>query len=146
MKDKKTNKIVRKKKSRIDTYSTMFDIDFIVANEAVTLEELRKLYCYTDDDELEECYTKWDFCTGKVKRKSDGAHCILVKYNQTSDSFVSSGDELLDLVDGCSHEATHIVLDIYAMTSTAIDMDNQENCAYFIGYCTERILKTLLNK
>lgn len=133
-------------KARIDTYSTIFDMDFIVANDKVTLEDLRSQYEYTDGSELEDNYTEWDLCTGIVKRKSDGAHCVLVKYNRMSKSFVSSGDRVLDLVDCCAHEATHVALDIYNATHTEIDFNNQECFAYFMAYITERIFKTISNK
>ena len=37
-------------------------------------------------------------------------------------------------------------IDFYNFVGATIDVENQENFAYFVGYITERILKTLLNK
>lgn len=135
-----------KKKARIDTYSTIYDMDIVVANELVTLKKLRELFEYRDGKELEECYTDWDVVTGSLKRKSDGAYVVLIKFNRISDGFVSSGDKLLDMIDVCTHEATHAALDIYKSVSAEIDMENQETFAYFVAYIAERIAKTLLNK
>ena len=135
-----------KKKARIDTYSTIYDMDIVVANELVTLKKLRELFEYRDGKELEECYTDWDVVTGSLKRKSDGAYVVLIKFNRISDGFVSSGDKLLDMIDVCTHEATHAALDIYNSVSAAVDMENQENFAYFVAYIAERAAKTLLNK
>lgn len=134
------------KKARIDTYSTIYDIDFIVANEHVTLDELKKLFKYSNDQELDEDQEKLDCCTSIVKRKKDNATCLLVKFNNPSDGFTSSGDDLLDLVDVCAHESVHVAIDIYNCVGAEIDVKNQECFAYFVGYITERILKTLLNK
>lgn len=134
------------KKARIDTYSTIYDMDFVVANEHVTLDELKKLFKYSNDQELDEDQEKLNCCTSIVKRKSDNATCLLVKFNNNGDGFSSSGDDLLDLVDTCSHEAVHVATDIYNCVGATIDVENQENFAYFVGYITERILKTLLNK
>ena len=135
-----------KKKARIDTYNTIYDMDVVVANELVTLKKLRELFEYRDGKELEECYIDWDVVTGSLKRKSDGAYVVLIKFNRISDGFVSSGDKLLDMIDVCSHEATHAALDIYNSVSATVDMENQENFAYFVAYIAERIAKTLLNK
>lgn len=134
------------KKARIDTYSTMYDMDFVVANENVKLNELRKLFEYEDGAELEDCYEKWDCCCGIVKRKKDKSKIILVKFNRIGEGFVSSGDKLLDAIDTCAHEAVHVALDIYNSVNATIDTDNQENFAYFVAYITERIAKTVLNK
>lgn len=135
-----------KKKARIDTYSTIYDMDVVVANELVGLKKLKDLFEYIDGKELEDSYVEWDVVTGLVKRKSDGAYTVLVKFNKISDSFVSSGDNLLDMIDVCSHEATHAALDIYNSVSAKVDTENQENFAYFVAYIAERIAKTLLNK
>lgn len=135
-----------KKKARIDTYNTIYDTDVVVANELVTLKKLRELFEYRDGKELEDCYAEWDVVTGSLKRKSDGAYVILIKFNRISDGFVSSGDKLLDMIDVCSHEATHAALDIYNSVSATVDMENQENFAYFVAYIAERAAKTLLDK
>lgn len=135
-----------KKKARIDTYSTIYDMDVVVANELVGLKKLKDLFEYIDGKELEDSYVEWDVVTSLLKRKSDGAYTVLVKFNKISDSFVSSGDKLLDMLDVCTHEATHAALDIYKSVSAEIDMENQETFAYFVAYIAERIAKTLLNK
>lgn len=134
------------KKARIDTYNTIYDIDLVVANKEVSIAELKKLFCYLDDVELDEKAWNWYFCTGVVKRKKDGATVVLVHQGKEKSNFVSSGNDLLDLVDVCAHEATHAAVDIYNLTDAKIDTDNQECFAYFVGYITERIFKTMSNK
>lgn len=135
-----------KKKARIDTYNTIYDMDITVANELVDLKKLRSMFETLDGEELDDCYAEWDVVTGLLKRKSDGAYTVLVKFNKISDTFVSSGDKILDMFDICSHEATHAAIDIYNAVSATIDTNNQETFAYFVAYITERIAKTLLNK
>ena len=133
------------KEARIDTYSTQYDIDFVVANSKVAIEEIRDLFCYPDDGELDDTWDEGCATTGIVKRKSDNAVIVLVRYKKPS-LHVSSGDELLDLVDVASHEAVHVAIDTYNMVDATIDTENQETFAYFVAYIAERILKTLLNK
>lgn len=136
---------MKNKEARIDTYSTPFCIDFIVANEKATIEELRELFCYPDDEELEDTWDNGAATTGILKRKSDGATVLLVRYIGKS-GLVSSGDDLLDLCNTAVHEGTHVAMDIYNIASAVIDTENQEVFAYFEAYVVEKILKTLLNK
>lgn len=134
------------KKARIDTYSTIYDIDVVVANKEVTIEEIKKQFCYLDDKELNDDSWNWYFISCLVKRKKDGAIVGLVHQGKDNRDFVSSGDETLDLVDVCAHEAVHIALDIYTEVGAKVDPGNQESFAYFVGYIAERIYKTISNK
>lgn len=135
------------KKARIDTYNTIYDIDIVVANKNVKLDQLRKLFCYTDGEDLDdEAWGGWYFCTGIVKRRSDDATVVLIHNGSDKHEFASSGDELLDLTDVCAHEAVHAAMDVYNVVSAKIDTDNQECFAYFVGYIAERIMRTILNK
>lgn len=134
------------KKARIDTYETTYDIDFVVANKESKLSELRKLFEEVDGSELDPDFEKWNACSAIVTRKKDKAKVVLIKINNLGDGYTSSGDELLDTIDICSHEAVHTAIDIYNMSGSEIDVKNQEVFAYFVAYITERIAKTLLNK
>jgi hypothetical protein len=136
---------MKNKGARIDTYSTQYDIDFVVANSKVTLEELRELYYYADEEELDDTWDNGGATTCLLKRKSDNTVVVLIRYMGRS-QYKSSGDKLLDIVNVASHEATHVAIDIYNSVCATIDVENQETFAYFVGYITERILKTLLNK
>lgn len=136
---------MKNKGARIDTYNTQYDIDFVVANSKVTLEKLRELYYYADEEELDDTWDNGGAITCLLKRKSDNAVVVLIRYVGKS-QHKSSGDKLLDIVNAASHEATHVAIDIYNSTGATIDVENQETFAYFVGYITERILKTLLNK
>jgi len=136
---------MKNKGARIDTYNTQYDIDFVVANSKVTLEELRELYYYADEEELDDTWDNGGATTCLLKRKSDNTVVVLIRYMGRS-QYRSSGDKLLDIVNIASHEATHVAIDIYNSVGATIDVENQETFAYFVGYITERILKTLLNK
>ena len=110
MKTKKDNKTVSNSKAIIDTYTNVYPVDLVVANKYVTLEELKELYVYSDNLELDEEVINGDASTCTVKRKSDNKFCILVKYNHPS-KYIT--DKKLDFINICSHEATHVALDIY---------------------------------
>lgn len=135
----KTNKRI------IDTYTTLYQIDIVVANKYTTLEELQKLYMFTDKVELNNSII--DDCiatTSIVTRKKDNKTCILVKYNQ--DSKVSSIDKKLDFINTCSHEATHVALDIYEIIQQQLCFCSPEPFCYLQAYATECIYKTLTRK
>ena len=99
-----------------------------------------------DGKELDDDQRSWYFTTCMVKRKKDGAIVALTHQGKDKSCFVSSGNETLDLVDVCAHEAAHIALDIYMEVGAKVDPDNQESFAYFVGYIAERIYKTISSK
>lgn len=132
------------KKSIIDTYTTIYFIDIVVANKYATLEELKELYTYSDGIELDEFVIKHDGTTCTCTRKSDNKSVILIKYNDTSK--VKNVDKASALINTISHEATHAALDIYENIGQDVCFCSSEPFCYLQGYIAECIYKTLTKK
>ena len=132
MKDNKTNRDSKTKKSIIDTYETIYYTDIVVANKYTTLEELKELFVYSDGVELDTCITDGSCTTSTVKRKSDNKFCILIKYNH--ESRIKGINKTLDLINTVSHEAGHAVLDIYESISQNVCNCSPEPFCYLLGY------------
>lgn len=137
MQDSKTNK------ARIDIYSTIYDIDLVVANKYTNIEELKKDYIYSDGVEIED-FPEYTATTSTVRNRHTGRYCVLVRYHR--DSKDKSLDKHLDLINTAAHEAYHVMMDIFEACSIKVTYEEQENPAYFIGWATTCILKTWLNK
>lgn len=132
---KKTNRSI------IDTYSTMYFVDIVVANEYTTLEELKKLYTYMNKEELDDDILNGQSTVSTVIRKSDNVDCILVKYNH--DATNPNVDIELDRVNTVCHEATHVALDIYEAINQNVCFCSPEPFCYLVGYAGECIYNTL---
>ena len=130
-----------KKKSRIDTYETIYYVDLVVANQYTTLEELKKLYIYSDGVELDEQIMNNICSTSTIRRKSDDKDCILVKYNGYVD--IKFVDKKIDLLNTIAHEAGHVCIDIYDHMRQNICSCSQEPFCYLLGWVTQCIYKTL---
>lgn len=132
------------KKSIIDTYTTIYFVDIVVANKYTTLDQLKELYTYSDDVELDECIMNNVCTTSTCRRKSDNKDCILIKYNK--DSSIKGVDKTLDLINTICHESGHAVLDIYDHMSQSVCTCSQEPFCYLLGYIGECVYKTLRKK
>ena len=143
MKTKKDSKTINKRRAIIDTYTSIYPVDLIVANKYTTLEELKELYIYSDGIELDEEVTSCDASTCTIKRKSDGKFCILVKYNHPAKYLI---DKKLDFINTCSHEATHVALDIYEFIHQQVCNCSSEPFCYLQGWAAECIYKTWTKK
>lgn len=130
-----------KKKSIIDTYTTIYFVDIVVANKYATLEELKELYTYSDGTELDESLMSSECCTATCLRKSDNHAVCLVKHNR--DSRIKGIDKHLDLINTVCHEAGHVVLDIYENIGQQVCNCSPEPFCYLLGYVSECIYKTL---
>ena len=135
-------KYIMKKKSIIDIYyNEIYGIYLVVANEHVTLERLQKQYIYCDGAELNKDIMSGYCTTSRCYRKSDNAAVCLVKFNKLSED--KSIDKKLDFINTCSHEGTHVALDIYELISQNICFCSPEPFCYLQAWATERIYKTL---
>lgn len=132
------------KKSIIDTYTTIYYVDIVVANEAVTLEELKDLYVFSDGVEIDDTVTKQLCTTSTCRRKEDGKDVILIKYNRDCD--IKGINKKLDLINTVCHEAGHAVLDIYDHMNQNICNCSPEPFCYLLGYVGECIYNTLTKK
>lgn len=144
MKNNKTDNNSKTKKSIIDTYTTIYYVDIVVANKYATLEELKELYTYSDDTELDDFITDADCTTARCIRKSDGKAIILVKFNHLSN--VKGIDKKLDFINAIPHEAGHVVLDIYEKIDQNVCNCSPEPFCYLLGYVAECIYKTWSKK
>lgn len=133
-----------KKKAYIDTYETVYPIHLVVANEEVTLEQLKKLYVFSNDEPLDNSISEGCCTTSMVKRISDDRYISLVKFNNLSK--IKNIDPQVDLVNTCAHEATHVVLDTYDYIGDGVCTKHQESFAYQVGWVAECIYKTLTKK
>ena len=136
---------MKTKKSIIDEYNCdIYNVILVVANRYTTLEELQKLYTYSDKVELDKDIINGDCTTSTCYRKSDGALVVLVKHNHYTTN--KSLDKKLDFIDTCAHEATHVALDIYEFINQSICNCSPEPFCYLTGWATRCIYKTLTKK
>ena len=132
----------KKNKAIIKTYySSIYQVTLVVANEFVELEYLRKRYVEPDGVVLSEDILSGLATTSKcIDIKTNGI-CILVKYNKDTD--VKNLDKNLDFINTCTHEATHVALDIYQLIGQNICFCTPEPFCYLQAWATECIYKTL---
>ena len=134
----------KKNKAIIDTYTTMYNVDIVVANRQVNLEKLKSLYTYQDGVVLDNFILDGLATTAVVKRISDHKTCILIKDNKDTD--VKSIDKKLDYINTIAHESLHAVLDIYDIIGQKVCTCSQEPLCYLMGYIAECVYKTLTKK
>lgn len=131
-----------KKKSRIEEYySDIYDVYLVVANEHTTLEQLRKRYKHPDGEELSEHLLEGSAATATAVDKKTDAAVIIVKYNRHPCN--KTLNKKTTLVNICSHEATHVALDIYEMLGQNVCFCTPEPFCYLQAWVAECIYKTL---
>jgi hypothetical protein len=133
------------KNKHIDTYSTVYGVDVVVANKSVELKDLQKLYTYSDDkelgDEVKDCLAS----TATCKNRKTGRYVILVKYNKLTS--IVGVNKKLDLINTASHEAFHALMYLLTFANQDINPDsNVETQAYYMGWLTEIIYNTWTKK
>lgn len=141
-KDSKTKK--NKQRSIIDVYETIYSVDIVVANKHSTLEQLKKLYVYSDGCILDEQITEAVCTVSTCKSILNEKDVVLVKYNY--DNKAKGIDLKADFINTICHEAGHVTLDIYNRIRELVDTNNQEMFCYLLGYAGECIYKTLTKK
>lgn len=132
------------KNSIIDTYSTIYYVDIVVANKYTTLDQLKELYTYNNNEELDDNIMQPLCTTSTCIRKSDNKSVVLIKYNKDSD--IKGINKILDLINTVCHEAGHAVLDIYDHMGQSVCNCSSEPFCYLLGYIAESIYKTLTRK
>lgn len=132
------------KKSIIDTYTTIYFVDIVVANKYTTLDQLRELYTYSDSTALDDGIMQGTCTSSTCIRKSDNKDILLIKYN--SDNKIKGINKTLDLVNTVCHEAGHAVLDIYEHMNQKVCNCSPEPFCYLLGYVAECAYKTLTKK
>lgn len=132
-------------KKYIDTYKTIYGVDLVVASKNVTTKDLQKKYTCSNGEELKEDNDNYTASTTCCQDKYTGRYVILVQYYR--DSPVKGVDKKLDFINTCSHEATHVAMDIYSYIGEKVfPEDSNELLANLIGWATECIYKTWTKK
>ena len=132
---------MKNKKSIIDVYPTIYNVDLVVANKYATTKQINKRYetvNRTDFIDDLECVAYTDVGYDKKTNRA----IILVKYNHCTKNV--GIDKKLDLINTCAHEAVHVCMDIYSKIGEGVYKDDSnELLAYLLGWVTECIYKTL---
>lgn len=138
------NSKTKKYKERIDTYSTVYESDLVVANSYTNTKKLAEQYEWTGEGTLEDILSEGSIATTVyVTRKKDNKRCHIVIVHSP---YPTSIEELIDLANTCTHEAVHVMLDIYYNLGAKVDTYDQEIFAYNVGYISECIFKTIYKK
>jgi hypothetical protein len=134
MKNSKT-----KKKSIIDIYPTIYNVDIVVANKYTTIAQINKHYETVDhNDFLDD--KALAFVQPGYNKKTNRA-IILVKH--CNDYDVLGIDKKADLINTCAHEALHVCMRIYSKIGEEVFKDDSnELFAYLLGWVTECIYRT----
>lgn len=127
------------KKSIIDVYNTIYNVDIVVANKYTTIEQLNKRYKPLEGDLFEDsdCIAYTDL---GYDRKTN-MPVIIVRY--VHDNNIVGVDKKTDLINTCAHEAVHVCMRIYSKIGEGVYKDDSnELLAYLTGWVTECIYKT----
>lgn len=132
----------KKNKYIVDSYySDIYQVKLVVANSYANIEYLRKKFEEPNNVELNEDILVGIATTCRCIDKKTGEVCILVKYNKPTS--VTSIDKKLDFINTCSHEATHVALDIYELIGQNVCFCTPEPFCYLQAWATQCIYKTL---
>lgn len=134
------------KNKYIDVYSTIYNIDIVVANKYVTAKDLSELYVYSDGVEIKDDDFNGNIaCTMHCTNKETGKYCVLVKYINSSN--IKTVDKKIDFLKTIVHEALHVVYGIYNGIGEKVYPENSnEATAYFFEYVFDCIYKTWTKK
>lgn len=138
----KTNRNSKTKKSIIDIYETIYDVDIVVANEYTTIDQLNKKYCSIDGSDLtdQDCTAFTQKCYNRTTNKAS----IIIKYCGTPEHVQ---DKKSYIINTAAHEALHACMYIYSRIGEDVyKSDSNELFAYLIGWLTERIYNTFTKK
>lgn len=139
----KNNKKSKTNKSIIDVYPTIYNVDLVVANKYTTIEQLNKVYCDVNKEDLTDG-TSIAYTERGYNRKTNRP-VIIVRY--IGQSTWCPEDKKLDLINTAAHEALHVCMDIYSKIGEDVyKNDSNELFAYLIGWITECIYKTWTKK
>lgn len=138
----KTDKKSKTNKSIIDVYPTIYNVDLVVANKYTTIEQLNKVYCDINNEDLTDD-TSIAYTERGYNRKTNRP-VIIVRYVKSA-KWVE--DKKTDLVNTAAHEALHVCMNIYSKIEEDVyKNDSNELFAYLIGWVTECIYKTWTKK
>lgn len=124
------------KNKHIQTFETIYNVDVVIANNAVTLEDLKEIYTYSDGVEIDDNSCEAVTCT--CTNRHTGKYVILVWDRKAI--FTKGENKTLHIINTAAHEALHVVMDLQDFSHQEVDpKDSNEYLAYMVGYFTERI-------
>lgn len=136
-----------KKKAYIDTYESIYPAILVVANSAVKIEQLRKLYCEWDGTELyDDDMTTRTGVVIKAIRKSDDKAVILVRMADEDKYYKDKNERRMEFLSTVAHEAAHVVLNIYQRIEEKDCFVSQEPFCYALEWAFKCIYKTCFKK
>ena len=136
-----------KKKAYIDTYESIYPVLLVVANSAVKIEQLRKLYCEYDGTELyDDDMSERGGVVIKAIRKSDSRAVILVRMGEPDKFFSDKNERLAEFLSTIAHEACHVVLMTYERIDEKNCIASQEPFCYCLQWVFKCIYKTCFKK
>lgn len=124
---------MKNKKSIIDTYNTIYIVDIVIANKYTTLEQLKKLYTYSDNLPLDKGIMEGVATTSTCTRIADNHPCILIKWNLDTPSY-KVADKRVHMIGTMCHEAIHAAIDTWDFIQERITIDSQEPVAYYVEW------------
>lgn len=127
----------------IDTYTNdIYETHLIVATKDVTLEELKELYTYSDNIELDDDLMGPSASSSTVKSKVDNTYAVLVKFNNFPKYCKTAKQKAYYIINTAAHEAAHYCLDVFDWIGCKANRETTEPFAYLLGWATECIYKT----
>ena len=136
-----------KKKAYIDTYESIYPVLLVVANSAVKIEQLRKLYCEYDGTELyDDDMSERGGVVIKAIRKSDSRAVILVRMADEDKYYKDKNERRMEFLSTVTHEAAHVVLNTYQRIGEKDCFVSQEPFCYALEWAFKCIYKTCFKK
>lgn len=136
--------MAKKNKSRIDTYTTVYDVDIVVANKYATIKQINDKYCKPDNTTFNDDNDPIAWTSIGYDKKTNRA-VVIVRY--CKDGNDKKVDKKTNFINTCAHEALHVCMFIYSKIGEDVYKDDSnELFAYLIGWVTECIYKTWTKK
>ena len=133
-----------KNKARIDTYKSLYPVELVVANEFVTIGQLRKLYSEIGGTELQDDnIQEGGAITIRAIRKSDEAAILLVRMGPEDSYYKDKLDRKIELIATIAHESGHVALDTWDRISERETTGCQEPFCYYLQWITKCICTTI---
>lgn len=138
---------MKKKKAYIDTYNSIYPVELVVANSAVTIDQLRKLFAERNGDELyDDDITNKAAIVARVIRKSNNHAVLLIRMGPEDKFYKDKTERKIDYIGTIAHEAGHIALNTWSRIEEYEIINCQEPFCYYLEWVTKCICKTVFKK
>ena len=132
------------KKEIIDQYPTIYPVILVVCNKYVSVKTIQKKYSKPDGTEINDDMLNHMAVTIPCIEKATRKYCLLVKIQYVEGA--NSAEKKACLVNSIAHEALHVALDTWVTMDEDVCTYNQEPIAYYVGWVSECIYKTIMKK